>query len=71
MSLWREMQEEFKEKWSEIKRKKRIEIHINSNSMHELKRISMEKFLQRENAQIARIFAVKDPNVDVIYVSPF
>lgn len=31
----------------------------------------MEKFLQRENAQIARIFAVKDPNVDVIYVSPF
>ena len=39
--------------------------------MHELKRISMEKFLQRENAQIARIFAVKDPNVDVIYVSPF
>jgi hypothetical protein len=39
------MQEEFKERWSEIKRKKRIEIHINSNSMHELKRISMEKFL--------------------------
>ncbi len=39
--------------------------------MHELKRISMEKFLQRENAQIARIFAVRDPNVDVIYISPF
>jgi hypothetical protein len=48
--LWREMQEEFKEKWQDIKRKKRIEIHINSMSMHEIKRISMEKFLQRENA---------------------
>ena len=31
----------------------------------------MEKFLQRENAQITRIFSMKDPNVDVIYVSPF
>ena len=44
------MQEEFKEKWQEIKRKRRIEIHINSMSMQEMKRISMEKFLQRENA---------------------
>jgi hypothetical protein len=33
--------------------------------------MSMEKFMQRENAQISRIFAIKDPNVDVIYVSPF
>ena len=31
----------------------------------------MEKFLQRENAQLSRIFSLKDPNVDVIYVSPF
>jgi hypothetical protein len=33
-----------------LKRKRRIEIHINSISVHEMKRISMEKFLQRENA---------------------
>ena len=26
---------------------------------------------QKENAEISRIFSVKDPNVDVIYVSPF
>ena len=71
MILWKEMQEEFKLKWSDIKRKRRIEIHINSISYSEMKRISMEKFLQRENAQIARLFAVRDPNVDVIYVSPF
>ena len=31
----------------------------------------MEKFLQRENSQISRIFAIKDPNVDVLYISPF
>lgn len=71
MLLWREMQEDFKVKWGDIKRRKRVEIHINSTSISELKRISMEKFLQRENAQIARLFACKDQNVDVIYVSPF
>lgn len=65
------MQEEFKDKWSDIKRKRRIEVHINSISINEIKRMSMEKFLQRENAQIARLFAVRDPNVDVVYVSPF
>jgi hypothetical protein len=67
--LWREMQEDFKMK--DIKKRRRVEIHINSISISEMKRISMEKFLQRENAQIARLFAVKDPNVDIIYVSPF
>jgi hypothetical protein len=65
------MMEEFKSKWPDIKRKKRVEIHINSISIAELKRISMEKFLQRENSQISRIFAVKDPLVEIIYVSPF
>lgn len=33
--------------------------------------MSLEKYKQRENAQISRIFRLKDPNVDVIYVSPF
>ena len=63
--------EEFKAKWEDIKKKKRIEIHINSISVSEMKRISMEKFLQRENAQISRIFQIKDPLVDILYVSPF
>lgn len=48
--VWREMMEEFKSRWAEIKKKKRVEIHINSISIEEMKRISMEKFLQRENA---------------------
>ena len=33
--------------------------------------MSIEKFKQKENSQIARIFSVKDPNVDVIYICPF
>ena len=69
--VWKEMMEEFRQKWPAIKKRKRVEIHVNSLSIEELKRISMDKFLQRENAQISRIFASKDPNIDVIYVSPF
>jgi hypothetical protein len=48
--VWREMMEEFKSKLSDIKKKRRVEIHINSISVSEMKRMSMEKFLQRENA---------------------
>lgn len=65
------MMEEFRRGWPAIKNRKRVEVHINSLSIDEIKRISMEKFLQRENAQISRIFAAKDPNIEVIYVSPY
>jgi len=33
--------------------------------------MSIEKLKQKENAQIARIFSVKDPNIDIIYICPF
>ena len=69
--VWRDMQDEFKRCWPEIKTKKRIEIHINSFSIDELKRKSIEKLKQKGNSQIMRIFSVKDPNVDVIYISPY
>ena len=65
------MQEEFKRCWPDIKKQKRVEIHINSYSVSELKRMTIEKLKQKENSQITRIFSVKDPNVDVIYISPF
>jgi hypothetical protein len=44
------MQEEFKVKWPEIKKQKRIEIHINSYSLSELQRLTMEKLKQKENS---------------------
>ena len=65
------MQNEFKRCWPQIKQQSRFEIHINSYSISEGRRTSIEKFKQKENAQIARIFSVKDPNVDVIYICPF
>jgi len=65
------MQGEFKRCWPEIKTQKRVEIHFNSYSIDEMKRLSTEKLKQKENSQIVRIFSVKDPNVDVIYISPY
>lgn len=69
--VWREMMAEFKQKWPAIKTRRRVEVHVNSLSIEEMKRISMEKFLLRENSQLSRIFAIKDLNVEVIYVTPF
>ena len=71
LKVWSEMQNEFKKSWPEIRQKKRFEIHINSFTISEVQRMSIEKFKQKENAQISRIFSVKDPNVDVIYICPF
>lgn len=62
---------EFKDNWKEMKLNKRIEIHINSYSFEDTKRLTMEKFLQRQNTQIGRIFNLRDPMVEIIYVCPF
>jgi IQ domain-containing protein H len=37
LNVWREMMEEFKKRWNLIKKKRRVEIHINSYSVGELK----------------------------------
>jgi len=33
--------------------------------------MTIEKYKQKENAQLARLFKVKDPNIDIVYVCPF
>lgn len=47
--VWQEMQDEFKQCWPAIKQQRRVEIHINSYSISELRRMSLEKYKQREN----------------------
>jgi IQ domain-containing protein H len=68
---WNDMQDQFKIMWPTIKSRKRIEIHINSFSLDEMQRISIEKFKQKENSQLNRLFNMKDPKVEIIYVCPF
>ena len=71
IKVWGDMQNEFSNSWASIRQNRRIEIHINSFTISEVQRMSIEKFKQKENMQIARIFSVKDPNVDVIYICPY
>ena len=65
------MMENFKENWNKIKNGKRIEVHINSMSYGYLRNCTMEKFSTRENNQLNRIINLLDPNIEIIYVSPF
>ena len=62
-------QDELRCKWKDIKRGKRIEIHLNSLEIDEEKRLSIENFSERENIQLSRIFRLKDENLILIYVS--
>jgi hypothetical protein len=39
--VWKEMMEEFRRGWLAIKSQRRIEVHVNSISIDEVKRISM------------------------------
>ena len=42
LEVWRQMQEEFKRCWPEIKKETRVEIHINSYTISEQKRMSLD-----------------------------
>ena len=71
MSEWKEIQNKFKSDWTTIKAKKRLEIHISSLSIDELRRLTMDKFLVRQNLQMARIFSMQDANIEVLLISAF
>jgi len=61
----------FKTNWKTIKSSKRVEIHINSISYQAYKNSTIEKFTEKENIQFSRIMALADPNVEIIYISPY
>lgn len=70
-SIWKKMMFQFRKNWSFIKTSSRVEIHINSYSFSNYKNCTMEKFLEKQNNQLNRIINLRDPNVEMIYISPF
>lgn len=68
---WREKQKQFKKKWSSIQQRRRLIVHIPSLSRDKLRRQSTDNFTTLQNAQMTRLFDLKDENVEIIYVSPF
>lgn len=67
---WRRMMQSFRERWPRIVRRRRVVVHIPSLSFTCAQRESIHNFTTRENGQFARLCAVADPLVDVVYVSP-
>ncbi|MCQ2817558.1 MAG: hypothetical protein MJ252_09870 [archaeon] len=72
---WKKMMGIFKKKWDLIKTRRRVEIHINSISLNSNNALEMnatfDKFNQKENLQLNRIMGLSDPNIEIIYVSPY
>ena len=72
---WKKMMSNFKKKWDLIKTMKRVIIHYNTISLttdnsHSMN-ISFNQFKQRENNQLNRMIDLYDPNVEIIYISPY
>jgi hypothetical protein len=71
MNEWKIIQQKFRNEWPGIKKSRRLEIHISSLSIDELRRLTMDKFLVRQNLQLSRIFAIQDVNVEIVLISAF
>ncbi|KDO28304.1 hypothetical protein SPRG_06354 [Saprolegnia parasitica CBS 223.65] len=68
---WETQMTTFHANWDKIKMQRRVVVHVPSFSAEERARLNMDNFAIRQNLQMARLCAIADPNVDVIYISPF
>jgi hypothetical protein len=71
LQKWNIMMDQFKTNWEKIKKSPRIEIHINSLSFNFYKNCTIEKFLEKQNNQLSRLVNLQDPNLEIIYISPY
>ena len=70
-AAWERMQSSFKERWPAMRSKRRIVVHVPSLSFEEHVRLATPRFAAHQNSQLARLCALGDPLVDVVYVAPF
>ncbi len=61
----------FQQNWKNFKNGPRTEIHINSLSSPAMKNATIEKFSEKQNNQLSRFISLVDPNVEIIYISPY
>lgn len=61
---------ELRHNWSDVCKSRRVIVHIPSRGHSENVRDQLKHFNLMENLQIGRLCDIRDPLVDVIYVSP-
>ncbi|XP_053405574.1 IQ domain-containing protein H-like isoform X3 [Mercenaria mercenaria] len=67
---FRRRAKKFSMSWDRIKKSKRVIIHIPSLGLNQDIRDSIHDFGIRQNTQMSRLCDIRDPNVDVIFISP-
>lgn len=65
------MWEQWKKGWGSFCQKKRVVVHVPSLSFQPYQRKNIHNFPIHQNSQITRLVDLADPNVDVLYISPF
>lgn len=66
-----DMNQNFMNNWGKIKNDVRVEIHMNSLGYDRFQKLTMANFRSSQNSQLSRIFRLIDPNVEIVYVTPF
>ena len=61
----------FHQEWAQIKAGPRVLIQLPSLSFSPEQRASLPNLDVRQNAQLPRLCAVREPGVNLIYVAPF
>ena len=65
------IQSSFRDNWDASTDLTKIEIHINSLSYSNYKNTTIDKYPEKENLQLNRLIRLIDPNVEMIYISPY
>lgn len=68
---WEVKMQRLKREWTHIRNNRRVIIHVPSLSIDERSRISTANFSVKQNLQLSRLCGITDPNVEIVYVSPF
>ena len=71
LQRWRAEAKRFKKNWPATCRKRRVAIHIPSISASAAHAKSMRNYTILQNTQFARVCAIKDPLIEVVYVAPY
>ena len=70
-TAWRRLMDNFIKNWGVTRHEKRIIIHLPSLSYLPSQCATIPFYNCFQNSQLARILDLADPNVEVVYISPF